>query len=575
MKHLFRFAKSYTKECILAPLFKALEVCFELCVPLVMKKIIDVGIAGVAENPAAYIGWMSALLVLLGALGLCATVTAQYFAAKASVGIVARLRHALLKHIQGLSYTELDRLGTSTMITRMTGDLNQVQSGINLTLRLFLRSPFVVIGAAVMAFTIDPTSAVTFAVVIPLLSVVVFGIMLWCLPLYKKVQQRLDRVMLMVRENLAGVRVIRAFRREKTEEKRFDGACEELLDDQNLVNRLSALMNPLTYVLINLAVLVLIRIGAVRVNDGIITQGAVIAMYNYMAQISVELIKFANLIITMTKSVACEKRVESVFEMTSSQKTPAQVQETTEHGTVTFDRVTLCYAGAGAPSVKDLSFRAFDGEMIGIIGSTGSGKTSVVNLIPRLYDATEGTVLVDGADVKMQDMESLRKKIGVVQQKAVLFRGTIRENLLWGNENADDDTLREALEAAQAADFVAEKGLDAPVEQNGRNFSGGQRQRLTIARALVRRPEILILDDSTSALDFATDAALRQAIRALPYHPTVFLVSQRTSSIRHADRILVMEDGNVAGIGTHEQLLEHCEVYREIHESQFKKEEAR
>lgn len=572
MKHLLKHAKKYTKECICGPVFKLLEASFELCVPLVMKRIIDVGIAN-GDRP--YIIKNALLMVLLGLLGFACTVVAQYFSAKASVGIVAGLKRELIGHISSLSHTELDTLGSSTLITRMTSDANQVQSGINLTLRLFMRSPFIVFGSAIMAFTIDVKAATTFAAVIPALSVVVFGIMLICIPLYKKVQSGLDGVMLLSRENLAGVRVIRAFRRENAEIKDFDASCENLKREQNLVGRISALMNPLTYALINAAILVLIYVGAIRVDSGAITQGAVIALYNYMSQILIELVKFANLIITMTKSVACENRMEKVFDVGSSLKELGN--EVPDFSSIEMRDVSLTYKGASAPSLEHVNFRAERGETIGIIGGTGSGKSSLVNLIPHFYDATEGEVLVGGKNINTVDTEKLRRRIGVVPQKAMLFRGTIKDNLLWGDKNADDDALEEALEASQSAQFVSEKkdGINERVDQGGRNFSGGQRQRLTVARALVRRPDVLILDDSSSALDFATDAAMRKAIKNLPYKPTTFIVSQRTSSIASADRIIVLDDGKQVACGTHEELLETCDVYREIHESQTGKEAAK
>lgn len=537
-----------------------------------MKRIIDVGIAN-GDRP--YIIKNALLMVLLGLLGFTCTVVAQYFSAKASVGIVAGLKRELIGHISSLSHTELDTLGSSTLITRMTSDANQVQSGINLTLRLFMRSPFIVFGSAIMAFTIDVKAATTFAAVIPALSVVVFGIMLICIPLYKKVQSGLDGVMLLSRENLAGVRVIRAFRRENAEIKDFDASCESLKRGQNLVGRISSLMNPLTYALINVAILVLIYVGALRVDTGAITQGAVIALYNYMSQILIELVKFANLIITMTKSVACENRMEKIFDVGSSLKELGN--ETPDFSSIEMRDVSLTYKGASAPSLEHVNFIAERGETIGIIGGTGSGKSSLVNLIPHFYDATEGEVLVGGKNINTVDTEKLRRRIGVVPQKAMLFRGTIKDNLLWGDKNADDDALEEALGASQSAQFVSEKkdGINERVDQGGRNFSGGQRQRLTVARALVRRPDVLILDDSSSALDFATDAAMRKAIKNLPYKPTTFIVSQRTSSIASADRIIVLDDGKQVACGTHEELLETCDVYREIHESQTGKEAAK
>ena len=571
MKQLIKHAKNYKKEVICGPLFKLFEATFELGVPLVMQQMIDVGIG---EGRRGYIVGMSFVLILLGVLGLTSTVIAQYFSAKAAVGITSGMKRDLLTHIQSLSFGELDSAGTSTLITRMTSDANQVQNGINLTLRLFMRSPFIVFGAMIMAFTIDVKSALTFAAVIPALSVVVFGIMLICIPLYLRVQQKLDGVLGLTRENLTGVRVIRAFRRENIEKERFKEKSEALSYEQEKVGKISALMNPLTYVLINFAVLILIYVGAIRVEVGILTQGAVIALYNYMSQILVELVKFANLIITITKSVACERRMESVYDYRTGMSTPQNAKRPEKVGNITFKNVSLTYGSSSEPALEGISFDARSGDTVGIIGGTGSGKSSLVNLIPRFYDASEGEVLIDGTDVRELDTENLRSRIGVVPQKAVLFRGTIRENLLWGNENADEKTLNEAVTASQSVDFISkkEKGLDEIVEQNGKNFSGGQRQRLTIARALVRRPEVLILDDSTSALDFATDASLRRAINLLDYNPTVFIVSQRTSSLKNADKIIVLDDGKQVGVGTHAELLESCPVYREIHLSQFKKE---
>lgn len=571
MRKLLIYMKDYKKESFLAPLFKLLEASFDLIVPLIIAQIINVGIA---NRDKGYILLMCGLLVIQGIVGLVCAITAQYFAAKAAVGFSTKLRHALFNKIQTLSYSELDTVGTSTLITRMTSDVNQVQNGVNLVLRLFLRSPFIVFGAMIMAFTIDVRSALVFAVAIPLLSIVVFGIMLWTMPLYKKVQQALDRVLSTTRENLTGVRVIRAFCKEKTEIDEFDSRNNTLNHLQQFVGKISALMNPLTYVLINLAVVVLIYVGALQVNSGNLNQGDVVALYNYMSQILVELVKLANLIITITKALACANRVESVLELTSSLEKTPEVQAEANPAKVEFRHVNLRYHGASADSLSDIDFRAEPGQTIGIIGGTGSGKTSLVNLIPHFYDATGGTVLVDGRDVKSYDPDELRYKIGVVPQKAVLFKGTIRENLLWGNPNATPADIDKALEVSQAKEIVSGKegGLEAPVEQNGKNLSGGQRQRLTIARALVRNPEILILDDSASALDFATDARLRKAIREMDNSPTVFIVSQRTSSIRHADKIIVLDDGQVCGIGTHDELLENCEVYQEIYQSQFAKE---
>lgn len=571
MKKLLVYMKEYKKESILGPLFKLLEATFELLVPLVMASVIDVGIHNRDQN---YIIRMCLLLVGLGMVGLICSITAQYFAAKASVGFAANLRRALFSHIQSLSFTEMDRVGGATLITRMTSDVNQVQNGVNLTLRLLLRSPFVVFGAMVMAFTVDWKAALVFAAVIPLLAAVVFGIMLWTMPRYKKVQAGLDRVLGITRENLTGVRVVRAFGREEAETRRFQESNRELTNLQVFVGRISSLMNPLTFVLINVAAAVLIWVGAVRVDAGFLTQGAVVALLNYMSQILVELIKMANLIINISKALACANRISNVLETESTLASPVSPKASgEERGTVVFENVSLTYAGAGAPSLTNLSFRAGPGETIGIIGGTGSGKSTVVNLIPRFYDVTEGRVLVDGVDVREYDVNVLRGKIGAVMQKAVLFTGTIRENLLWGREDAGEEELWQALETAQAREFVEQKPgkLEEAVSQGGKNLSGGQKQRLTIARALVRRPEILILDDSASALDFATDAKLRKAIREMPGAPTVFLVSQRASSLQYADQIIVLDDGEAVGIGTHSELLESCEVYREIYESQFQK----
>ena len=574
VKSLFAYMRSYKKECILGPLFKLLEATFELLVPLVMAAVIDVGIA---RADRGYVGRMCLVMAGLGVVGLVCSITAQFFAAKASVGIAAKLRHNLFAHIQTLSYTEMDTVGTSTLITRMTSDINQVQNGLNLALRLLLRSPFVVFGAMVMAFTIDAPAALVFVVAIPLLAVVVFGVMLWTMPRYKKVQAGLDRVLGNTRENLTGVRVIRAFGREEAETGRFETENNALTKLQEHVGRVSALMNPVTYVIINLATVVLIWVGAVRVDTAIITQGAVVALINYMSQILVELIKLANLIINITKALACASRVQGVLDTESSMEAPQALSNVVEQNQerVTFRNVALTYQGAGAASLSGLSFSVKPGETVGVIGGTGSGKSSLVNLIPRFYDATQGDVLVDGHNVRDYPLASLREKVGVVPQKAVLFTGTIRDNLKWGKPDATDEELWQALETAQARDFVEEKpgGLDEPVSQGGKNFSGGQRQRLTIARALVRKPEILILDDSASALDFATDARLRKAIRQMEGGPTVFIVSQRASSIRYADKIIVLDDGEAVGIGTHEELLKHCEVYREIFESQFQREE--
>ena len=567
MKKLLVYLKDYIKESILGPLFKLLEALFELFVPLVIAAIIDTGIE---NGDTGYIIKMCLVLVLLGFVGLAFSITAQYFAAKASVGFVSKIRHVLFGHIQSLSYSELDQIGTSTLITRMTSDMNQVQNGMNLALRLLLRSPFVVFGAMIMAFTIDVPSAMIFVYVTIVLLIVVFGIMLGSIPLYKKVQQKLDAVMTVTRENLTGVRVIRAFCKEDEETDDFINKNNELTASQKFVGKISALMNPVTYVIINLAIIWLIHTGAVRVEAGILTQGAVVALYNYMSQILVELIKLANLIINITKSIACGNRIQAVLDIKPDLESG---NSSCNEGSVEFDHVNLRYKNAGADSLSDITFTAAKGETIGIIGGTGSGKSSLVNLIPRFYDAASGEVKVGGVNVKDMDVEQLREKIGVVPQKAVLFHGTIRENMQWGVTNASDDDIMEAIEAAQGLDVIKAKGgLECEIEQGGKNLSGGQRQRLTIARALVKKPEILILDDSASALDFATDAALRKSLRELDYHLTVFIVSQRTSSIQHADRIIVLDDGAAVGIGTHDELMKSCSVYQEIYNSQFKKE---
>ncbi len=573
MKKLLVYLKDYKKESVCAPLFKMLEATFELFVPLVMAAIID---NGIANRDMPYVLRMGVLLIALGLIGLVCSITAQYFAAKAAVGFSTRLKHALFEHIQSLSFTEIDTLGTSTMITRMTSDANQVQNGVNMVLRLFLRSPFIVFGAMIMAFTIDVKAAMIFVVTIPLLSVVVFGIMMITMPMYKKVQAYLDRVLGTTRENLTGARVIRAFNKEQEEIDSFEEKNSALANMQLFVGKISALTNPVTYVIINVATLVLLYTGAIRVDAGTITQGEVVALVNYMSQILIELVKLANLIITITKALACANRIESVFEIQSGmeweQKTGSKTQE--KEYVVDFDHVSLTYAGASAESLTDIDFKVKKGETIGIIGGTGSGKSSLVNMIPRFYDATKGQVRIDGKDVREYSMEELRQKIGVVLQKAVLFQGTIRENLLWGKTDATEEELNRALETAQAKEFVDQKEgrLDAMVAQAGKNLSGGQRQRLTIARALVGNPEILILDDSSSALDYATDAALRKAIRGMGKDMTVFIVSQRASSIQYADQIIVLDDGGMVGLGTHEQLLENCEVYQEIYYSQFPKE---
>lgn len=573
MKKLLIYLKAYRKEACLAPIFKMLEAVFELFVPLVIKGIIDYGIA--AED-RAYCLRMGLLLLLLAIIGLAMATTAQWFSARAAAGFAAKIKQVLMEHIQKLSYTELDTIGTSTLITRMTSDVNQVQTGTNLVLRLFMRSPFIVFGSMIMAFTIDFKAAMIFVITIPLLSVVVFGIMLSSIPLYKKVQSQLDRVLGITRENLTGVRVIRAFNKEEEEISHFKTENEQFTRLQTFVGKISALMNPLTFVIVNSAILVLVWTGAWRVEGGILTQGAVVALVNYMSQILVELIKLADLIINITKAVACGNRIQKVLEVEPSMENGSKEcieEKRTPANAVDFNHVSLTYSGAGASSLTDIDLHVKTGQTIGIIGGTGSGKTSVVNLIPRFYDATQGNVLVFGKPVKEQDMESLRSQIAVVPQKAVLFAGTIRENMKWGKEDATDEEIMEALTIAQAAEVVQKKegGLDAFVEQGGKNLSGGQRQRLTIARALVRKPRILILDDSASALDFATDAALRKAIREMKNAPTVFIVSQRTSSIRFADQILVLDDGKSVGVGTHDELLTTCSVYKEIYDSQYKK----
>lgn len=577
MKKLLIYLKAYRKEACLAPIFKMLEAVFELFVPLVIKGIIDYGIA--AED-RAYCLRMGLLLLLLAVIGLAMATTAQWFSARAAAGFAAKIKQVLMEHIQKLSYTELDTIGTSTLITRMTSDVNQVQTGTNLVLRLFMRSPFIVFGSMIMAFTIDFKAAMIFVITIPLLSVVVFGIMLSSIPLYKKVQSQLDRVLGITRENLTGVRVIRAFNKEEEEISHFKTENEQFTRLQTFVGKISALMNPLTFVIVNSAILLLVWTGAWRVEGGILTQGAVVALVNYMSQILVELIKLADLIINITKAVACGNRIQKVLEVEPSMENGSKEcieEKSIPANAVDFNNVSLTYAGAGAPSLTDIDLHVKTGQTIGIIGGTGSGKTSVVNLIPRFYDATQGNVLVFGKPVKEQDMESLRSQIAVVPQKAVLFAGTIRENMKWGKEDATDEEIMEALTIAQAAEVVQKKegGLDAFVEQGGKNLSGGQRQRLTIARALVRKPRILILDDSASALDFATDAALRKAIREMKNAPTVFIVSQRTSSIRFADQILVLDDGKSVGVGTHDELLTTCSVYKEIYDSQYKKTDSK
>ena len=570
MRKLMRYMRGFGKECILGPLFKLLEASYELLIPLVVAAIVDTGISG---SDGGYVVKMCLVMIALGIIGLVCAVTAQYFAAKAAVGFAGRLRHAVMEHILSLSYSEIDVLGTSTMVTRMTSDINQVQNGVNLTLRLLLRSPFVVFGAMIMAFTIDFEAALIFVGMIPVLCIVVFGIMLITMPMYKRVQGSLDRVTSATRQNLTGVRVLRAFTMEKSETEAFAGETAQLQHRQQKAGRISNLMNPMTLVIVNLSVVVLVRTGALKVYDGVLTQGLVIALYNYMSQILVELVKMANLIISMTKAAACADRVQGLLEVESSQKN-GSVQSATISGEVEFRNVTAMYQAAAEPSLEGISFKAEPGETVGIIGGTGSGKSTLVNLIPRLYDAMSGEVLIDGVNVNAYDVAALRRQIGIVPQKSVLFKGTIRKNLLWGNENATEAELWEALETAQAREVVKSKEgeLDAQVEQGGSNFSGGQRQRLTIARALVRKPAILILDDSASALDYATDARLRMAIRKMKHPPTTFIVSQRAASVRYADRILVLDDGRQVGLGTHEELLEDCSVYQEIYYSQFPRE---
>ena len=636
MKKLLCYLKDYRKESIFGPLFKLLEALLELFVPLVVAAIID---NGIGTGDRGYIIKMCLVLVILGLVGLAFSVTAQFFAAKAAVGFVKQVRHALFSHIQTLSYSELDTQGTSTLITRLTSDMNQVQNGINLTLRLLLRSPFVVIGAMIMAFTIDVKAALVFAVGIPILAVVVFGIMLVCIPLYRKVQSRLDGVTGMTRENLTGVRVLRAFCKEEEQKEKFQKRNQQLTDIQKFVGRISALLNPVTYIIINIAIIVLIWVGALRVDMGILTQGAVVALYNYMSQILTELIKLANLIINITKAVACGNRIQAVLEVEPSisnerhfdnlpekmalstdedhpeefldenhsecslgeyekseksdtvpemqvsreeaiQEAPEReelIWETSQNEipipAVEYQEVSLCYPNASEDALENISFSVEAGQTVGVIGGTGSGKTSLINLIPRFYDCTKGSIRIDGKDVRDYNLTELRERIGVVPQKAVLFAGTIRENMQWGDAQASDEEIYQALEIAQAREIVEgkENGLDSVVEQGGKNLSGGQRQRFTIARALVKKPDILILDDSSSALDLATDAALRHAIECMEKKPTLFIVSQRTSAIQKADKIVVLDDGKTVGIGTHEQLLESCPVYQEIYESQFKR----
>ena len=571
MKSLLKYLKDYKKETVLAPFFKMLEALFELFVPLVMAAIIDTGIAG---NDKPYIFQMSGILIALGLIGLVCSITAQYFSAKAACGCAAKLKNALFEKMQAMTFTEMDHVGASTMINRMTTDVNQVQTGINMVLRLFLRSPFIVFGAMIMAFTVNAKAALVFVVVIPVLSGIVFGIMLVTIPLYKNVQGQLDNVLEKTRENLAGIRVIRAFGKEEEEIREFEARNNALTRFQQYVGKISALMNPVTYVVINIAIAVLIYVGAIQVNVGILTQGAVVALYNYMSQILVELIKLANLIITMTKSAASAQRIETIFKVSKGKKEIEILPEGNTEAKVVFDHVTLAYENAGENTLTDIDFIVNSGDTIGIIGGTGSGKTSLVHLIPGFYPVKQGAVYVDGKNVKSYEEGELRDKIGIVMQKSVLFKGTIRENMLWGNENATDEEIIQAIETAQGKDILEKKenGLDEEIEQGGRNLSGGQKQRLCIARALVRKPEILILDDSASALDYATDAALRKSLKNLSYHPTTFIVSQRTSSIMHADKIIVLDDGHMVGIGTHEELLQTSSVYKEIYDSQFKKD---
>ncbi len=590
MKTILSFLSDYKKESILAPAFKMLEAAFELAVPLVMAAVIDVGIA---NGDKAYVIRMCMVLIALGVIGLACSLTAQFFAAKAAVGMATKLRHTMFSHIQKLSFSKMDQIGASTLVTRMTSDINQVQAGINLFLRLFLRSPFIVFGAMVMAFTVDVKAALIFVVAIPLLSLVVFGVMCVSIPLYKKVQGALDGIMALVRENLTGVRVIRAFHMEKEEIRNFDEKNQTLNRGQQYVGRISALTNPLTYIIINLATLALVWTGAVRVDTGYITQGEVVALVNYMSQILVELIKLANLIVSVTKAIACGKRVSDILEVEEGMEAYGEFSKEQQKQnrklnselnsdlySVEFSDVSMSYHKSGESAISDINLKIKKGQTVGIIGGTGSGKSTLVHLIPRFYDVTKGSVKVNGVDVRsyqtQDEIDSLRSKIGIVMQKAVLFQGTIRDNLKWGNGDANDAQLLAAAASAQAKDVILSKelGLDEPVEQGGRNFSGGQRQRLTIARALVRKPEILILDDSASALDYATDAKLRKSLRELDYDPTVIIVSQRTSSVQSADFIVVLDDGKAAGVGTHEELLETCGVYQEIYASQFRKGEA-
>lgn len=577
MKHLLVYLKDYKKETVLAPLFKLLEALFELFVPLVMASIID---KGIGTNDKKHIILMCIVLLTLGIIGLACSLTAQYFSAKAAVGFSTKLKHSLFEHIQGLSFSEIDKLGTSTLITRLTADVNQLQNGVNMVLRLFLRSPFIVFGAMIMAFTVDVKAALIFVVIIPVLSIIVFTIMGFTIPMFKKVQQKLDNILLKTREGLTGARVIRAFGKEDEEIRDFGESNEILTALQKKTGRISGLMNPLTYVIVNGGIVALLYVGAIRVDSGAVTQGEVVALVNYMSQILVELIKLANLIILVTKAIASGNRVWAIFEY---KNTLIEREETTsdenydkyKEYAVVFDNVCLKYNDSKEEALSNINFKVKKGETIGIIGGTGSGKSSIVNMIPRFYDATEGDVFVDGINVKNYRKDELRKKIGIVLQKSVLFKGTIRENIMWGNENATEEEINEAIRIAQAKDVVEkkEKGLDELIEQGGSNLSGGQKQRLAIARAMVRKPEILILDDSASALDFATDAALRKEIKNVSFNPTVFIVSQRAASIMYADKIIVLDDGEVAGLGTHDELLQKCGVYKEIYNSQFKVKE--
>lgn len=572
MKQLFRFLKNYKKECILAPLFKLFEATLELFVPLVMAAIIDRGIDGADTG---FIGWMGAILVLLAAVGLTASLVAQFFAAKAAVGFATALRSELFRHIQSLSFGDVDQVGTSTLITRMTSDTNQLQSAVNMALRLFLRSPFVVLGAMIMAFTIDVKAALIFVIAIPLLSVVIFGVMVVSIPMYRRVQEALDRLLCRTRENLSGARVQRAFNKQKEETEKFEKENQFLNSLQMVVGRIAALTNPLTYIIINAAVIALIWVGALRVDGGFITQGQVVALVNYTAQILVELVKLANTIVLVNKAIACGNRVQEVFDREPGLESPASAcpADKNTEDIVVFDHVGLMYPGSQAESLTNIHFTVKRGETVGIIGGTGSGKTSLVHLLPRFYDITSGSLKINGVEAARQPLAELRAHVGIVLQKSVLFEGTIRSNLSWGKKDATEEEMWRALQIAQAEEVVKGKpgGLDADVEQGGRNFSGGQKQRLAIARALVREPEILILDDSASALDYATDAALRGAIREELKDMTLFIVSQRAASVRNADKIVVLDDGEIVGMGTHDDLMDSCEVYQEIYESQYGK----